>query len=76
MKKFTQSQKIKGELACRELSEKAFDFLTVSDPLSVYEIEAADKKSYSIRGIITADNLTFAELDSLLTEYATECEEE
>ena len=79
MKKFTNAQKVNGELACRGLSEKATEFYMMSYPLTVYE-ENVDiwsdedeyirtDKAYYIRGIVEHDNLTFEDVNDIFEEY-------
>lgn len=70
MKKYTNSQKIAGEMACRDLSQKALDFYTTTDPLKVYEYEADEGKRYAYTGAIgDKDGLTFEELQEIFEEW-------
>lgn len=79
-KKFSLTEKTNGELACRQLSSKAFSVIETTDPLDIYEkkIDIFDnddnyvdtEKRYYVRGVITGDDLTFAQLDELLQEWA------
>ena len=39
MRKFTNKQKVAGELAIRSLSDKAAEFYSGADPLAVFEYE-------------------------------------
>ena len=64
MKKFTNSQKVAGEMAVRSLSDKAAEFYNGADPLDVFEYEEDGKKLYAYSGAIgDRDGLTFEELE-------------
>ena len=47
MRKFTNSQKVAGEMAVRGLSDKAAEFYSGADPLDVFEYEEDGKKLYA-----------------------------
>ena len=70
MKKFTNTEKINGELTARGLSDKAKSFYNETDPLIVYEVNGC----YFVRGIIEEYNLTFEELNDLFEAYQEEAE--
>lgn len=83
MRKFTKTEKINGEYACRNLSAKADEIYSASDPLDVYEVSerlytgdeyTGCKNTYFVRGIIDADELTFEELNELFEDFADEME--
>ena len=77
MKKYTNNQKIAGELACRSLSDLALRFYTGTDPLKVYEYETDEGKRYAYEGCIgNNENLTFEELDEIFSDWQKEIEEE
>lgn len=60
MRKFTASEKTNGEMAIRNLSEKAQRVYSETDPLDVYERDGM----YFVRGCLgNRDNLTIDELD-------------
>ena len=65
MKKFTMKEKVNGEMAARNLSEKAFKFYSETDPLTIYEYETENGKryAYDFSGTIVSD-LTFSELEN------------
>ena len=66
MKKFTNSEKVAGELAVRRMSQKAREFYNGTDPLAVYEYDADNGKRYAYSGAIGEDeDLTFEELQEV-----------
>lgn len=69
MKKFTAKEKINGELAARNLSDKAYNFYVNTDPLTVYEYgtENGTRYAYNSCDSVVSD-LTFAELQNELEE--------
>lgn len=71
---FTNEEKKAGELAARNLSEKARAFYAVTDPLVIYQY--GDQKMYAVNfaGDLR-DGLTLSDLDKLLCEYADAIEE-
>lgn len=70
MKKLYSFQKANGELAVRQLSEKAYEVYSETDPFEVYKV---DDDSFSIRGAFgDLDNLTFKELEEMLESYYDE----
>jgi hypothetical protein len=72
-KAFTRTERNNGELACRQLSELASRVYRTTDPLDIIEVvDESDNKIYFVRGCIEADNLTFDELDKLLTDFGKE----
>ena len=77
--KYTQRMRINGELACRALSEKADNFYSLSEPLTVYEYEKDDDTLYACTGIYECHDVTFKELDRVFSELwdlVTEDEQE
>lgn len=76
MRKFTVKEKINGELAARNLSDKAYNFYVNTDPLTVYEYETENGKMYAYDscGLIVS-GLTFAELQTELEELFDEFNE-
>lgn len=80
MKKFTNTQKVNGELAVRMLSKKAQEYYEGSSMLDVYEIDewrdgGGVDHSYSVRGEIEADGLTLEELGAELESLQDEVED-
>lgn len=81
MKNFTRREQENGELAVRNLSEKAFWLYSVSDPVTVWEVEKDIEddegecfetvKTYAIDlcGMFE-EGLSFEELEELLEEEA------
>lgn len=64
MKKFTNKQKVAGELATRSLSNKAAEFYNGTDPLDVFEYEEDGNKLYAYSGAFgERDGMTFEELE-------------
>lgn len=78
MKKHTVYQKNQGELAVRDLSEKAFKYYSTTDPLDVYEVETPDgEKRYDVvEGQVETLGLTFKELDEMFTDLREQIERE
>lgn len=79
MKKFTNSQKVAGEMAIRSFSDKAAEFYNGAgaDPLDVFEYEKDGKKLYAYSGAIgERDGMTFEELERDFEEMQEEEEEE
>lgn len=70
--------KLNGELACRELSEKALKLYNDTDLFKVYEYENKNgKKLYAYTGCLgDSEDLTFEELQDNLETLADELEEE
>ena len=69
--RFTNSQKANGEIACRKLNKKAYDFYSGADPFNVYEYEVNGNKRYAYDGCCgNASDLTFDELEKELEGYA------
>ena len=69
--KYSNSQKIAGELAARSLSEKAWKFYQESEPLTVYEYTEDDQTLYAIDIFSEShDGLTFEELDKFLCDFS------
>lgn len=62
MKKLTIEMKKAGELAIRNLSEKAYKVYSNSD----FDVCKTFDGLFSIRGIIEKDDLSFEEVESLL----------
>lgn len=73
MKKFTNSQKVAGEMAVRSLSDKASEFYSGADPLDVFEYEEDGAKLYAYSGAFgERDGLTFEELEKDFEEMQDE----
>lgn len=74
MKRFTNSQKVAGELACRRLSGKAERFCDSTDPFTVYEYTGDDGNAlYAYAGGFGEKaGLTFEQLQSDLEDLADE----
>ena len=68
--KYTNKMKIDGEFAMADLSKKAMDLYTNTDPLVVYEYEDSDgNKLYSFDGCLgSGEGLTFEELQDTFEE--------
>ena len=76
-RRFTNSEKVAGEIAVRYLSEKAYRNYSGADPLSVYEYTNADDETvYAASGIVEADDITKEELERLLEGLEPEEEDE
>jgi hypothetical protein len=69
---FTINQESKGELACRSLNAKAWEYLTGTDPLKVYEVMDGEQKLYCVRGALEYDNLTFKDLEEMFADLQKE----
>lgn len=73
MKKFTNSQKVAGEMAVRSLSDKASEFYSGADPLDVFEYEEDGAKLYAYSGAFgERDGMTFEELERDFEEMQEE----
>ena len=73
MKKFTNSQKVAGEMAVRSLSDKASEFYNGAEPLDVFEYEEDGAKLYAYSGAFgERDGLTFEELERDFEEMQAE----
>lgn len=73
MGKFTNKQKVAGELAIRSLSDKAAEFYNGADPLDVFEYEEGGAKLYSYSGAFgERDGMTFEELERDFEEMQEE----
>ena len=73
MRKFTNSQKVAGEMAVRGLSDKAAEFYNGADPLDVFEYEEDGSKLYAYSGAFgERDGLTFEELERDFEEMQAE----
>lgn len=81
MKNFTRRERENGELALRNLSEKAFWLYSVTDPVTVWEIEKDIEddegecfetvKTYAIDfGGDFREDMSFKELEEFLEELA------
>ena len=70
--KFTTKQRISGELACQNLSNKAFNFYIDTEPLTVYQYEDNNGKTlYAYCGAIgDRQDMTFEELNECFEELA------
>ena len=70
--KYTKSMRINGEMACRSLSDKAFEFYNETDPFTVYEYEDGfEEKLYAYSGCFgEKENLTFDDLQNELESLA------
>ena len=76
MKKFSNSQKLAGEMAVRSLSDKAAEFYNGADPLDVFEYEEDGTKLYAYSGAFgERDGLTFEELEKDFEEMQAEFDE-
>lgn len=76
MKKFSNSQKLAGEMAVRGLSDKAAEFYNGADPLDVFEYEEDGAKLYAYSGAFgERDGLTFEELERDFEEMQDEFDE-
>lgn len=71
--KFTNNEKVNGEMAVRSLSQKARDFYSGSD-IGVYEYKNyQDVTMYAVDGALGYhDGMTFDELGKFLEAYADE----
>lgn len=68
--KFYKYMKINGELACRNLSDKAYKVYCDTEPLNIYEYET-DEKLYAFDGALgSQEGLTFDELEAVLEAFA------
>lgn len=73
MKKFSNSQKLAGELATRSLSDKAAEFYNGADPLDVFEYEEDGAKLYAYTGAFgERDGMTLEELERDFEEMQEE----
>ena len=64
--KYTNEMKVKGELAVRNLSDKAQKFYNETDPISVY---ASYNGMYAVDGCMgSAEDLTLEQLESMFEE--------
>lgn len=73
MKKFNNSQKLAGEMAIRNLSDKAAEFYNGADPLDVFEYEENGAKLYAYSGAFgERDDMTFEELERDFEEMQEE----
>lgn len=69
--RFTNSEKVNGELACRKLNKKAYDFYCSVSPFNVYEYEVDGNKKYAYDGCYgVAIDMTFEELEKELEDNA------
>lgn len=66
--KFTNSDLRAGEMACRNLSDKAKWYYLNTDPLHVYGRDGR----FFVRGSDERDDLSFEELEELLAQSADE----
>lgn len=74
-KKFSNKQKVAGEMAVRGLSNKAFEFYSNIEPLDVYEYEKDGMKLYAYSGVFgDREHMTFDELEQDFEEMADELE--
>lgn len=76
MKRYTISEKQRGELAVLGLSKKAQTFYNETDPLAVFELETDNGARYDVRGFVDFDGLTFEELQAQFEELHDALEEE
>ena len=67
MRKISE-MKMYGEQACQHLSEPARKFYNETSPLEVLEYYVGDEKRYKLIHRFEANNLTFEELDELLSK--------
>lgn len=73
MRKFNNSQKLAGEMAIRNLSDKAAEFYNGADPLDVFEYEENGAKLYAYSGAFgERDDMTFEELERDFEEMQEE----
>lgn len=76
MQKFSNKQKVSGEMAMRGLSFKAFEFYSNITPLDVYEYERDGMKLYAYSGVFgDREGMTFDELEQDFEEMVDEMEE-
>lgn len=75
-RRLTNRMKIAGELRARDLNPKAWKFYSGTSPLDIYEDDTdPDNVVYHVRGYCEIDNMTFSELEDMLTESQAELEE-
>ena len=75
MQKFSNKQKVAGEIAVRGLSDKAFEFYSDITPIDVYEYDKDGMKLYAYSGVFgDRDGMTFDELEQDFEEMADEME--
>lgn len=71
--RLTNRQKVNGEMAVRQMSEKAQRGYAGTDPLAIYELEHYDEKRYVIVDVDGLSKpLTFAEAEATLESWAEE----
>ena len=69
--KYTNAMKINGELAARNLSDRARRIYDITDPFDIYEYEIDEGTRYAYTGGYgEAINLTFEQLNNELEEFA------
>jgi len=76
--KLTNSMKVAGELAIRQMSDKAQQGYGDTDPLDVYEYESLFGTRYAVRNCdnVTTWGLTFDDLQAYLESWVFDDEEE
>lgn len=72
MKKLSISEISEGELAMRDLCEKAYEFYRGTDPLTV---ALCYDGTFSLRGFINEDGLTFQQVEQSFVELAEQNDE-
>ena len=79
-RRFTNSERVAGERAVRDMSRKAQTLYSETDPLVVYEYDADEEdeeKRYAYSGCFGEDeNLTFDELQDIFEELSDLISEE
>lgn len=77
MKIFTSTHKVAGEMAVRQMSEKAQRFYSETEPLMVYEYtDMDDNKLYAYDGCLGKEwGLTFDQMQTFLEAMQDDMEE-
>ncbi len=76
--KLTNSMKVAGELAIRQMSAKAQQGYGDTDPLDVFEYETDSGTRYAVKGCdnVTTWGFTFDDLQAYLESWVFDDEEE